>query len=88
VEEPEDRCLTCGTCRHWHRLPANPGQLGTVRGECRESPPAATTIAFPNGKGGLQVVGVLTQYPPLSPDNKACSRHEERKELKIWNAAS
>jgi hypothetical protein len=71
---------TCGDCQHWRRLPSNPGELGAVRGECRESPPAGTAIIAAAG-GGFKHVGWIAGYPPIAPDFPACS-HFQQKEAK------
>ncbi len=61
---------TCGTCRHWHKKPADPMQLGApAQGDCRGAPPTPIGIATPHG---LQVMVLYSTMPPEYP---ACAQH-------------
>lgn len=63
--------LKCGTCRHLHKLPADPNNLGVKRYECRAAPPQL--VAFLTGPGQVQM---SLHYPPLPPEFPACGQHE------------
>ena len=61
--------LTCGTCRHWHRLPPNPRDLSQQNGECMHSPPAVVVLPTPQG------MMVAPRFPLLNKDQQACGQH-------------
>lgn len=70
----------CGDCKHWHRQPSNIVDLSQIRGECRESPPSCCPIVSQQGKE-LNIMAWATAYPPLAPNNPACSRFAPQQEL-------
>ncbi len=69
LEIEPDPPQQCGTCKHWAKMPADPANFRDRRGQCRESPPHATTI--PHGNGQI----LLASYPQLPAEFPACSRH-------------
>ncbi|MGH7261618.1 MAG: hypothetical protein ACREI9_13230 [Nitrospiraceae bacterium] len=62
--------LTCGTCGHWHPVPAAVEILGKKNGECREGPPQ---IAMVPNQGTGELVTVVT-YPITAENFPACAR--------------
>jgi hypothetical protein len=70
----------CRDCEHWHRAPTNPNALNEIRGECRESPPAATAVVQMVG-GGFKLLAWVAGYPPLAPETPACSHFAARKKI-------
>lgn len=72
----EDR--TCGTCRHWHRLPKDPMNLGAPEsGQCRAVPPSAQLFVDQAG----QPLAIVANYPGMPGDFPACGLHQGRLEL-------
>lgn len=62
---------TCGTCKHWHKQPANPLNLAApAQGACQESPPAVMLVQMNNGQAQQ-----ISTYPLLPATFAACSRH-------------
>ena len=64
--------LTCGTCAHWRKGPANALNLADVKGECKEGPPHVFLAPGPQGPM------LVTQFPILPPNFLACGRHKEK----------
>lgn len=63
--------MTCSTCRHWHRLPADPANLSApAAGHCRAAPPQITALPNPHG-----YIDVRPMYPLLSAEFPACGMH-------------
>lgn len=61
----------CGNCKHWHRKPADPADLGAPpQGDCRGEPPQLVVLP---ARGG---VVVQAMYPITRPDFPACGRFE------------
>jgi hypothetical protein len=66
VSEP-----TCGACRHWHRQPADPMNLGGApAGACRARPPQLVVLP---AERGLQITAM---YPIIDGRLAACALHE------------
>jgi hypothetical protein len=70
----------CGDCKHWHRSPANVVGLANIRGQCRESPPAASPIYTVQGNQ-INMIGWTADYASLPPSQPACSRFVRRLEI-------
>lgn len=63
----------CGTCKHWHKNPADPMQLGAPpQGQCRGGPPVPIGIPTPQG---LQIA---VMYPTIPREFPACGAHVPR----------
>lgn len=58
----------CGQCRHWHKCPPDPNNLGAVNGTCRWGPPQ---IGFANTPQGPVQVSL---YPTLPAGFAACAQ--------------
>lgn len=61
--------LTCGTCRHWHKLPPNPQDLTQRNGECHHSPPCVVVLPTPHG------AMIAPRFPMLNSEQVACGQH-------------
>lgn len=62
----------CGTCTHFHQLPADPHNLGAPRqGLCLEGPPQPALVVGPQGQAGT-----VWAFPMLPSVHMACHRHE------------
>lgn len=60
--------VCCKNCRSSTALPS-----GLY--ECRFNPPTANAVMVPDGKGGINVLGVVSVFPQMRPDQK-CGRFE------------
>jgi hypothetical protein len=60
--------IGCRNCKH-ARLMANKAL------ECHGGPPTAFPMCGPDGKGGVAVMGVITVWPQVPPD-QLCRCHE------------
>ena len=72
---------TCGTCKHWHKLPRASAIVGQpASGECREGPPGITVFAGqdPRRPGNIQIAGNVTMYAQPAENFPACARHVPR----------
>jgi hypothetical protein len=74
-QEPEPQ-LTCKTCRHWHKGPTDPMNLGAnVMGECRGGPPVMVALGVtPQGQVPMQ-----TCYPKVPHNFLACGLYDDGK---------
>lgn len=64
--------LQCGDCKHWHKLPSDPNNLGAKpAGECRES---LHVILVPAGQG----MAPAALYAVINDNFPACSHHRKR----------
>lgn len=69
----------CGSCRHWHRRPADISTLGqTPLGLCLALPPQVHLVPAPHGQ-----VGQTAAYPQLPENFQGCGMHEARVALSI-----
>ena len=67
---------TCSACRHWHRLPRDPNNLGeSVIGECREH---VHVVVIPQAMRAGMAPALRVLYPPTPEDFPVCGRYEER----------
>lgn len=64
--------LTCGTCRHWHKLPPDPRDLKKRMGHCRHSPPTCTSTLVDPQRG---LSFEQSAYPTLPHEFPACGQH-------------
>lgn len=67
--------LTCGTCQHWHKQPADAMNLGQpAQGQCRAIPPACVPVGM-SQQGRLNT---FASYPMLPDSFPACGMHKVR----------
>lgn len=67
--------LTCESCRHWCKQPADLANLRNVNGLCKEGPPSVSLVPTQQG------LVAMANYPALPPNFQACDRHEARVEI-------
>lgn len=66
---------SCGTCKHWNKLPADPLNLGaTPTGECREQ---LHLVAFPVQSARGMGIQQMPMYAVVPENYPACSRHQK-----------
>lgn len=70
---------SCGSCRHWKRLPRPEGSLEEMTvGECRHSPPhpVFAPVADLAGRARMQQVGLA--FPLISATDPGCGQNAPR----------
>jgi hypothetical protein len=64
--------LSCGSCRHWDKIPAQDPTDVTARGMCRESLRCGLA---PQQVAGGTAFTPLPYYPVVPHNHMACSHH-------------
>lgn len=82
-EAPDEK--RCGACKHWHKLPGDPMNLGAPKtGLCRAVPPVPIAAGQTRTAQGIMVAYEFI-FPSLREDALSCGMYEERLQLTIKN---